>query len=125
METSGKPRVGPLETLDRFFQQVRQQAATDPAFADRLIRALNVTVYYEGEDALKASNPVLLSGMRDAEGFSAIYNVPAFKVGDLKRLILSNDLATPTDLKAKRTKPQLIDFMYQRAADKRRELRAD
>lgn len=125
MDPTAGSRMSPIEVLDRLFDKIRDQASKDPAFADSLIKSLGVTVYYEGEDALKASDPVYLTGLRDKQGFVAIYNIPSFKVGDLKKLMKEQHLATATDLKVKRSKQQLIEFMYERANDKRLEMRSD
>ncbi len=124
MDEGARTRVRPVELLDRLFEEVREEARNNAVFADRLIKALSVSVVYEGEDALKASDPIYLASIKEKTPFMAIYNVPGFKLGALKKLIKDSNLATAEDLKVKRTKKQLIEFMYTRAVDKANERRA-
>ncbi len=121
MEENRRTRLTPVETLDRLFEEIREQARNDAGFADRLIRALDVDVIYEGEDALKASDPVHLAGFKEREAFVAIYNVPAFGVAAIKKLMLNAKIATKEDWGTRRNKKQLIEFMYERASDKAHE----
>lgn len=110
--------VTAIEALDAFLNTIRVAAHNDQKFAAALLSALNIEVRYEGEDALKASDPIQLAATRDREVFFAIYGggIPKLKATDLKKLLTDNGLADKSEFpKGAGAEAKLLDMLYSRA----------
>ncbi len=103
------------EALDRMFAIIREEAAADPRFARRLLDALNVTVIFRGEAAVKSVDPVLVAA-KGYEHFSETFHT--FKPAQLKTMLKDYGLATAQDMKGKTKTPQLVELMWRGALAK-------
>ena len=112
---SDRQQLDPVEALDRFFTIVRDEAAENPAFANRLADALGSTIMFRGEDATSAVDPILLAE-QGIEVFRESFLT--FPAKDLKKIMKDFGLATTQDFKGKSKPPQLVELMWERASRK-------
>jgi hypothetical protein len=81
--------LGAGEALDRFFQIVREEAANNPRFERRLLEAVGFHVFYRGEEALVAIDPVLVA-MKGREEFRRTFM--SMRAADIRKAGKSSDL---------------------------------
>ncbi len=111
-------RLTPVEYLDRFFDELRSEARSNPKFAARLVKALGGDVVFEDEVKAEVANPYALASKGSKAQFLAVFG--AMKAAEIKRVLKDNNLATRVDMNGKSVS-QLIDMLYERAATKVRE----
>ncbi|HVX34765.1 MAG TPA: hypothetical protein VHC71_00930 [Hyphomicrobium sp.] len=117
-------QVSPGEALERLFEVIREEAVANPAFARRLLDAVDVTVIFSGPDAVKVADPILAAARSDYATFRESFL--SFTEKDLKSLIKGFVLATDEQIKGVKTKPKqsgLVDLMWEgahRKLDERR-----
>jgi|RhiMetdeSRZDD1v2_1073273.scaffolds.fasta_scaffold2801737_1 hypothetical protein len=113
-----KRRIDAAEALDTLFQIVREEALSNSKFARRLLDAVGYTVEFRGEEALAALDPVLVA-MRGPEEFRRTFlSMPA---KDLKKIGKDFNLIESHET-AKKTVPQLVDLLWERASERMRDL---
>ncbi len=113
-----KRRIDPAEALDTLFQIVRQEALGNPNFARRLLDAVGYTVEFRGEAALAAVDPALVA-MRGREEFRRTFL--SMNAKDLKKIGKDFSLIENHET-AKKTIPQLVDLLWERASERMRDL---
>ena len=107
-------RLNAVEYIDRFFDELREEVRSNPRLAARLVKALGGNVVFEDEAKAEVTNPMILAA-GPKERFYAVYS--SMKLGELKKLLKSHNLATAVDMNGK-GQSQLLDMMYNRAAAK-------
>jgi hypothetical protein len=113
-----KEQVPPQIALSRFLDAVRDEAAVNVSFRNRLISALALEVIIEGEEEISTLDPVSLCVAKSESAFRRIYEqLPPAK---LKAVLLEAELAKKPDLTGQ-TKPGLINMLYQRARNRAEE----
>jgi hypothetical protein len=105
--------ISPDQALRRFLDVIADQAAENAAFRNRLILALGTTIYFEGEDDVSTMRPQDLARLYDEEKFRRIYG--RFNAAALRRILITNELATTTDTRSVRA-PALLDMLWARAS---------
>lgn len=108
-------KLDPVEYLDRFFDELRNEVRANPELASRLVKALGGSVVFDSEDADAVTNPFIVAAEQDKAHFYALY--APMKVSQIKRVLKENNLATAVDVRGK-TANQLIDMLYDRASYK-------
>lgn len=108
MSTS-QPDVSPAEALDRIFAVVKEEAAANPKFARRLLDAAGVRVTFQGADAIKAVDPVLVAARSDYASFRESFS--SFPEADLKKMITDYGLGTKEDISSVKTKPKKLGYV--------------
>jgi hypothetical protein len=117
-------QVSPGEALERLFEVIREEAVANPAFARRLLDAVDITVVFSSPDAVKVADPILAAARGDYATFRESFL--SFTEKDLKGLIKGFALATDEQIKGVKTKPKqsgLVDLMWEganRKLDERR-----
>ncbi len=109
------PGLTPVEYIDRFFDELRAEVRANPKLAARLVKALGGNVVFEDEAKADVANPYSLAAEGDKARFFKIFG--AMKLGDLKKVLKENNLATRVDMTGKNA-DQLVDMLYTRAARK-------
>lgn len=109
------PGLTPVEYIDRFFDELRAEVRANPALAARLVKALGGNVVFENEAKADIANPYALAAEGDKARFFAVFGT--MKLGDLKKVLKENNLATRVDMTGKNAE-QLVDMMYTRASRK-------
>ena len=107
-------RLTPVEYLDRFFDELRNEVRSNPKLAARLVKALGGEVVFESSDKSEVANPYALASSGKAK-FLSVFG--PMKLSEIKKLLKSNNLATPVDMNGKNAE-QLVEMMYDRAASK-------
>lgn len=118
-------RITPGEALERIFEVIREEAASNPSFARRMLDAAGVTVVFSGPDAAKVADPILTAARSDYASFRESFM--GFTEKDLKGLIKGFALATDEQIKGVKTKPKqsgLVDLLWEGANRKLNERRA-
>ncbi|CAA2140307.1 hypothetical protein [Hyphomicrobium sp. ghe19] len=118
-------KLNPAEALERLFEVIRQEAASNPTFARRMLDASGVTVMFSGPDAMKAADPIIVAARGDYANFRESF--VGFSEKDLKAIIKGFALATDEQVKGVKTKPKqsgLVDLMWDGAKRKLEERRA-
>ena len=108
------PGLTPVEYLDRFFDELRAEVRSNPALAARLVKALGGNVVFEDAAKVDIANPYAMAAGPKAN-FMSVFG--AMKLGDLKKVLKENNLATRVDMNGK-SAAQLVEMMYERAAMK-------
>ena len=108
-------KLEPIEYLDRFFDTLREEARSNPAFAARLVKALGGEVVFEDSQKADVANPFVIVAEADRSRFYATY--ASMKIAQIKRVLRDNNLATAVDIRGK-SASQLIDMLYDRASSK-------
>jgi hypothetical protein len=117
--------ITPGEALERIFEVIREEAASNPKFAHRMLDAAGVTVVFSGPDAAKVADPIVAAARGDYASFRESFI--GFPEKDLKGLIKGFALATEEQVKGVKTKPKqggLVDLMWEGATRKLEERRA-
>jgi len=107
------PRLDPISFLDRFFDEIREEARSNPKFADRLVKALGGNVVFEDATKTDIANPYLLAANAKKSEFYTVFS--SMKPSQLKRILKENNLATSIDVRGK-SPSQLLDMLYTRAS---------
>ena len=108
------PGLTPVEYLDRFFDELRAEVRSNPVLAARLVKALGGNVVFEDAAKADVASPYALATGPKAN-FMSVFG--AMKLGDIKKVLKENNLATRVDMNGK-TAAQLVEMMYERAAMK-------
>jgi len=111
--------IDPAEALNSLFAIVREEEASNPSFARRLVQAMGATVIFRGDDAVLSVDPVLVAASGPDEFRRTFLS---FTPKELKAIIKEYGLATAQDMKGKNKAPLLVDLMWQGATSKRRDL---
>ncbi len=101
--------ISPSEALDRLFTVVREEAATNPVFARRLLDAVGTPVLFQGTEAAPAVDPVIAAQRHDQAAFREMFST--FSEADLKKMLTTFGLATAEDIKGVKTKPKKMGFV--------------
>lgn len=109
----------PIDALDNFYGIVRERAIADPKFAEALCRAIGAQIEFRGADAVAAVDPVL-EARHGAEKFRETFL--SFSAKDLKKMLKDFALASPQDMKGKTKPAQLVDLLWERSAQKLKDL---
>jgi hypothetical protein len=107
------------EALERIFEVIREEAASNPKFAHRMLDAAGVTVVFSGPDAAKVADPIVVAARGDYASFRESFL--GFPEKDLKGLLKGFALATGEQIKGVKTKPKqsgLVDLMWEGAQRK-------
>ena len=67
-------RLDPVAYLDRFFDEIRDEARNNPKFADRLVKALGAEVVFDDDVKKDVINPFILAGNKTRAEFYAIFS---------------------------------------------------
>ena len=102
-------KISPSEALDRMFSIIREEAASNPTFARRMLDAVGVQVVFQGTEAASSVDPVIAAGRMDQVAFREMFST--FSEADVKKLLTSYGLATVDDIKCVSTKPKKIGFI--------------
>ncbi|MEO0982769.1 MAG: hypothetical protein AAFX03_08980 [Pseudomonadota bacterium] len=105
--------------LDRFFDVLRQEVRHNPELAQRLVQAIGASVSFDADLLPDLFNPI-----QAADGEEGAFRALADKLSapQLKTVLKQYNLATPVDVKGK-SKPELIDMLYERATHRLAERR--
>jgi hypothetical protein len=114
-------RLTPVEYLDRFFEELREEVRSNPKLAARLVKALGGDVVFADETKTEVANPFALAAQGSKAKFMSVYG--NMKLGEIKRVLKDNNLATRIDMNGKTT-DQLVDMMFERASGKVKERRS-
>ena len=106
-------RLDPVAYLDRFFDAIREEARTNPKFANRLVMAMGGQVVFEDETKSDVANPYILAANGTKSQFYSTFS--KMKPGDLKRALKDYNLASTMDIRGK-TSGELVDMLYDRAS---------
>ncbi|HPN05628.1 MAG TPA: hypothetical protein PK050_07435 [Hyphomonadaceae bacterium] len=104
----------PVEYLDRFFDELRDEVRSNPKLAERLVKALGGEVVFDDDAKAEIANPFALATGSKAK-FLSVFS--SMKAGDIRKILKENNLATRIDMAGKST-DQLVEMMYNRAAMK-------
>ncbi len=116
--------ITPGEALERIFEVIREEAASNPKFAHRMLLAAGVTVVFSGSDAAKVADPIVAAARGDYASFRESFI--GFSEKELKAIIKGFALATDEKIKGVKTKPKqggLVDLMWEGANRKLEERR--
>lgn len=119
-------KLAPAEALERIFEVIREEAASNPTFARRMLDAAGVTVVFSGPEASKAADPILLAARGDYAAFRESFL--SFAEKDLKAMIKGFGLATDEQVKSVKSKPKqsgLVELMWEGASRKLQQRRAE
>ncbi|MEZ5853049.1 MAG: hypothetical protein R3D68_20640 [Hyphomicrobiaceae bacterium] len=103
------PTRSPDEALSLIFEVIRQEAATNPTFARRLLDAAGVPVRFTGPDAVAAADPVIAAARNEYPAFREMFLT--FSEAELKKLLKGHALATDEQVKKVTTKPKKDGFI--------------
>jgi hypothetical protein len=109
------PRLTPVEYLDRFFDELREEVRSNPRLAARLVKALGGDVVFEEGAKAEVANPYQLAASGSKAKFLKVFS--SFKLPQLKQVLKENNLATKVDMSGK-SADQLVEMLYERAASK-------
>ncbi len=107
--------LNPVEYLDRFFDELRDEVRTNPQFASRLVKALGGNVVFDDAAKSEVANPYVLAATGSRSSFYSVFST--LKPAQLKRVLRDNNLASSIDMAGKNA-AQLIDMMFDRATSK-------
>ncbi len=105
-------RLDAIQFLDRFFDELREEARANPKFASRLVRAMGGQVVFEDTAKADIANPYLLAAEGDRSNFYAVFS--SLKAAQIKKVLKDNNLATSIDMRGK-SASDLVDMLYDRA----------
>ena len=105
----------PVEYIDRFFDELREEVRANPRLAARLVNALGGNVVFENEAKAEAANPYALAAEGDKARFLAVFGT--MKAGEIRKVLKDNNLATRVDMTGKSIE-QLVEMLYTRAVRK-------
>ncbi len=110
-----KQQVPPQLALNRFLDALRDEAAVNVSFRNRLIEALALEVLIEGEEEISTLDPVSLAITKGESAFRRIYE--QLNAAGIRAVLLEAKLATRPDLTGQ-NKSGLINMLYQRARNR-------
>ncbi|MEM1149796.1 MAG: hypothetical protein AAGI03_04460 [Pseudomonadota bacterium] len=105
----------PSEFLDRFFDVIREEAETNPAFAARLVKAAGAEVSFEVEDKAAILNPLEVAAEAGSDGVRQAFD--SFDSAALKDVLVQHNLASRSDMRS-RGKSDLLDMLADRATSR-------
>ncbi len=108
-------RLNPVEYLDRFFDELRDEVRSNPRLASRLVKALGGTVVFDDETKADVANPYIIAANGDRTHFYSVFG--GLKPNQIKQILRENNLATRIDMAGK-SNSQLVDMLFERAATK-------
>ena len=111
-------RIDPAEALDTLFQIIRQEALSNPNFARRLLDAVGQPVEFRGEEALAAVDPTLVAAQGPDEFRRTFLSMTA---SELKKIGKNFNLIE-THETVRKSVPQLVELLWERAIERRRDL---
>lgn len=114
-------RLNPVEYLDRFFDELRDEVRSNPRLASRLVKALGGTVVFDEDTKAEIANPYILAANGDRSQFYTVFG--ALKSNQIKQILRDNNLATRIDMAGK-SNSQLVDMLFDRASSKVSERRS-
>lgn len=110
-----KNLIDSTRALDKFFEIVREEAASNPRFGRRLVEAVGFKVIYRGEEAVEAIDPVLVAmhGLEEfRRTFMSMKTAEVKKVGEMCGLLQK---AVKGTKQPKLTHGQLVDLLWDRS----------
>ena len=114
-------RLTPVEYLDRFFDELRDEVRSNPKLAARLVKALGGEVVFEEEAKADVANPYALAAQGSKAKFLSVFG--SLKLSEIKRVLKDNNLATRVDMAGKSV-GQLAEMLFERASSKVKERRS-
>jgi len=114
-------RLTPVEYLDRFFDELREEVRSNPRLAARLVKALGGNVVFDDTDKVDIANPYSLAASGSKAKFLSVF--ASMKLPEIKKVLKDNNLATKVDMNGK-SADQLVEMMYERATSKISERRS-
>jgi len=114
-------RLTPVEYLDRFFDELRDEVRSNPNLAARLVKALGGEVVFEEETKAEVANPYALAAQGSKAKFLSVFG--SLKLSEIKRVLKDNNLATRVDMNGKNA-GQLAEMLFDRASSKVKERRS-
>lgn len=114
-------RLTPVEYLDRFFDELRDEVRSNPKLAARLVKALGGEVVFEDQAKAEVANPYALAAQGSKAKFLSVFG--SLKLSEIKRVLRDNNLATRVDMNGKNA-DQLTEMLFDRASNKVRERRS-
>ena len=114
-------KLTPVEYLDRFFDELRDEVRSNPKLAARLVKALGGEVVFEDQAKADIANPYVLAAQGSKAKFLSVFGV--MKLSELKRVLKNNNLATRVDMNGKNA-DQLAEMLFERASSKVKERRS-
>jgi hypothetical protein len=114
-------RLTPVEYLDRFFDELRDEVRSNPKLAARLVKALGGEVVFEDEAKADVANPYALAAQGSKVKFLSVFG--SLKLSEIKRVLKDNNLATRVDMNGKNA-GQLAEMLFERASSKVKERRS-
>ena len=112
-------RVSSNEALEKIFEVIRQEAASNPKFARRMLEAASVTVVFQGTEAAKMVDPLVQASRHEYADFRESFLT--FSEKDLKAILKGFALATDEQVKSVKSKPKqsgLVDLLWEGAKRK-------
>jgi hypothetical protein len=114
-------RLTPVEYLDRFFDELRDEVRSNPKLAARLVKALGGEVVFEDDAKVDIANPYALAAQGSKAKFLSVFG--SLKLSEIKRVLKDNNLATRVDMNGK-SAGQLVEMLFERASSKVKERRS-
>jgi hypothetical protein len=114
-------RLTPVEYLDRFFDELRDEVRSNPKLAARLVKALGGEVVFEEQAKAEVANPYALAAQGSKTKFLSVFG--SLKLSEIKRVLKDNNLATRVDMNGKNA-GQLAEMLFDRASSKVKERRS-
>ena len=114
-------RLTPVEYLDRFFDELRDEVRSNPKLAARLVKALGGEVVFEEQAKTDVANPYALAAQGSKAKFLSVFG--SLKLSEIKRVLKDNNLATRVDMNGKNS-GQLAEMLFERATSKVKERRS-
>jgi hypothetical protein len=114
-------RLTPVEYLDRFFDELRDEVRSNPKLAARLVKALGGEVVFEEQAKADVANPYALAAQGSKAKFLTVFG--SLKLSEIKRVLKDNNLATRVDMNGKDA-GQLAEMLFERASSKAKERRS-
>ena len=112
--------LSPDVALRRFLDVVADEATLNSAFRNRLLFAIGAPIMFEGSEDIATISPVEIAVRYEEDAFKRIYGT--LKAPALKKLLVSFNLATTTDVGAKGMKvPEFIELLWTRARSRAEE----
>jgi hypothetical protein len=108
-------RLTPVEYLDRFFDELREEVRSNPRLAARLVKALGGNVVFDDADKVDVANPYSLAASGNKAKFLSVFS--SMKLPEIRKVLKDNNLATRIDMNGK-TAGQLVEMLYDRASSK-------
>lgn len=104
-----------VEYLDRFFEELRSEVRANPAFANRLVKALGGQVVFDESRKGDILNPLVVAASETEDGFRRLF--AGMSSSELRRMLKDYNLATAVDWRGLK-QPALLELLIRRARDK-------